>query len=628
MRDSAHALRDAAYLFLTFAAVIAVGGAFLQPWLPPPVPGGPELNRYVPLVDSSARLYSLQDATGRLIGWESRNLSAPAALYGVAYALRPATAMAILRHYGQPGTQSLYQMMTEFSAVRLMISRQRLLGADGQVEPTEIAYARDESGHYLVSTYDERSDAELIFDPFLKLYPRELAPGIRWSSQGKANEQFDYRYEGEVVARGSRKNALGQFDDCLQIRTRYVLHATPVVDRTTVEWLCADAGLIESEVFDAFGALVRRSLPLTSAAEIPPPLLLDTASRDAPPAHPEQWQLSPVATANLSGAEFESTIRPVWLPLDPPLVLAAAYNGDLLAFSADERTIGRLVWRFRTGGTIFGQPSFDPQRGRIYFGASDKRLYALDGRGLFLWSFLTGDNVATQPLVVNDLVIFGSEDGNVYALDADTGVLRWRAEAGAAVASSPAKVDEQRLIVGTDDGQVLAYAIEDGELLWDFDADGPVEADIVIAEDKALVTVSTGALIALDTETGEELWRYSVGGAIRQSPAVGNGLAVVLSHPGRLTALSLADGRRLWNSASQRYSGAPVITGEHILVMDKDGQFHLSDLQGRRLLRWATSEQVAAADVGGRYDFIYGPAIGGGAVWAVNTRTILWRLGP
>jgi outer membrane protein assembly factor BamB len=624
MRDSAHALRDAAYLFLTFAAVIAVGGAFLQPWLPPPVPGGPELNRYVPIVDSSARLYSLQDAAGRLIGWESRNLSTPATLHGVAYALPSNIARAILLRYGQRTTQSLDRMMTEFSDVRLMISRQRLLGTDGQMEFTELFHVRDESGHYLVGFYDERSNTELVFDPYLQLYSRELALGSRWSSQGKANRLFDYAYEGEVTAQGSRENALGRFDDCLQIRTRYVLRATPFVDRTTVEWLCADAGLVESEVLDASGALVRRSLPLTSAAEIPPPRLLDAARRDVLPAHPEQWQLWPVAKADLGGAGF--TIRPAWLPLDPPLVLlAAAYNSDLLAFSADG-IFGQPVWRFQAGGTIFGQPAFDPQRGRIYFGASDKRLYALDGRGLFLWSFLTGDNVATRPLVVNDLVIFGSEDGNVYALNADTGALRWRAAAGAAVASSPARASDQHIVIGTDDGQVLAYAIEDGELLWDFDAEGPVEADIVIAEDKALVTVSTGTLIALNAQTGTEVWRYNVGGAMRQPPAVGSSLAVALSRPGRLTALSLTDGRQLWNSASQRYSSAPAIIGEYILVIDNDGQFHLLDLQGQRLLH--LEEHIAPAGAGQRYNFVYGPEVGGGAIWAIDASNTLWRLGP
>jgi outer membrane protein assembly factor BamB len=518
--------------------------------------------------------------------------------------------------------------MEDFGAVRLAILRRRLLRQDGQIEPADLFYARDETGHYLAGLYSEQADAELAFDPFLQLYPRELAPGSRWASQGKVNGQFDYTYEGEVIAQASRETALGQFDDCVQIRTRYTLNVNPPVDTRETEWLCAGAGVVEREAHDSSGALVQRSLPLTSAASLPPPRLLDAAHRNPPLVNPERWQLSVVGKVNLSGTELESTVRPTWLPLDPPLVLVAAYNSDLLAFRADGEATGQLSWRFRTGGTIFGQPAFDPKRGRIYFGASDKRLYALDGRGLFLWSFLTGDNVATRPLVIRDMVIFGSEDGSVYALDADTGALRWRAEAGAPIASSPALMDDQHIIVGTDDGQVLAYSIEDGELLWKFEADGPVEADIVIAEDVALVAVSTGSLIALNAQTGEEAWRYNVGGAIRHPPAVGDDLVVVMSHPGRLTALSPADGRRLWHSTARRYSGAPVILGEYVLVTDNDGQFHLSDRRGRRLRSWATSAQIAADEVGKRYDFTYGPEIGGGAVWAINAKTVLWRLGP
>jgi hypothetical protein len=281
MRSPDHARRELVQLALTFALVIGVGVAFFQPWTPSPAPGGPDLNRYVPIVDGQSRLYLLQDVAEQPVGWESHNVSAPAALYGVTHGLRPEVAIAVLARYGSSGTSSLSQVAEALGAVRLTIVRRRLLGRDGRVEPAEVFYARDDAGHHLVGLYDERSDATLVFEPFLQLYPRDLAPGSRWSSKGKANGQFDYRYEGEVVARESRENALGRFDDCLQIRTRYVLRATSLVDRTTVEWLCAGAGTVESEIFDPSGALVRRSVPLTSAASLPPPPLMDAAQDKA-----------------------------------------------------------------------------------------------------------------------------------------------------------------------------------------------------------------------------------------------------------------------------------------------------------------------------------------------------------
>ena len=90
-------------------------------------------------------------------------------------------------------------------------------------------------------------------------------------------------------------------------------------------------------------------------------------------------------------------------------MLAAGFSSDLVAF--ETFTPGAPPrWRFHAGGTVYGQPAYDREGGRVYFGASDKRLYALDPRGLFLWSFETKDNVAARPLVVDELVVAAGED--------------------------------------------------------------------------------------------------------------------------------------------------------------------------------------------------------------------------
>ena len=109
--------------------------------------------------------------------------------------------------------------------------------------------------------------------------------------------------------------------------------------------------------------------------------------------------LTRVGRARITADAGESTIPPVWIPGDPPLLLVAGYAGDLLALDAGEE-LGTIRWRFRPSSTVFSPPAYDPAHGRIYFGAGDRRLYALDVRGLFLWSFETGDNVATRPVIV------------------------------------------------------------------------------------------------------------------------------------------------------------------------------------------------------------------------------------
>ena len=66
------------------------------------------------------------------------------------------------------------------------------------------------------------------------------------------------------------------------------------------------------------------------------------------------------------------------------------------------------------------------------------------------WSYATGYLVDSSPAVANGVVYVGSNDGNLYALNASTGAKLWSYPTGAAVASSPA-VANGVVYVGSDD---------------------------------------------------------------------------------------------------------------------------------------------------------------------------------
>ena len=64
--------------------------------------------------------------------------------------------------------------------------------------------------------------------------------------------------------------------------------------------------------------------------------------------------------------------------------------------------------------------------GVVYIGSDDSNLYALNAStGAKLWSYATGAAVQSSPAVANGVVYFGSDDGNVYALNASTGAKLW-----------------------------------------------------------------------------------------------------------------------------------------------------------------------------------------------------------
>jgi len=83
-----------------------------------------------------------------------------------------------------------------------------------------------------------------------------------------------------------------------------------------------------------------------------------------------------------------------------------------------------LRWNFTTNGAVTSSPSI--VEGRVYVGSQDKNIYCLDARsGSLIWKFHTNEpNMTTfgsSPAVAGGKVYIGPDDGNFYILDADTG---------------------------------------------------------------------------------------------------------------------------------------------------------------------------------------------------------------
>ena len=71
------------------------------------------------------------------------------------------------------------------------------------------------------------------------------------------------------------------------------------------------------------------------------------------------------------------------------------------------------------------------------------------------WKFPTGDRVVSSPVWQDNVIYFGGDDGNVYAVDATTGNQIWKHATGGPVPSTPAVADGV-VYVGSYDGKFYA----------------------------------------------------------------------------------------------------------------------------------------------------------------------------
>jgi outer membrane protein assembly factor BamB len=162
-------------------------------------------------------------------------------------------------------------------------------------------------------------------------------------------------------------------------------------------------------------------------------------------------------------------------------------SSDHQVYALDERS-GTLRWKFATHGRVSSSPAVAD--GRVYVGSFDGTFYALDAaRGTLAWKFATEgerrfsarhlhgaepaaevmpdpfDVFLSSPALAGGLVYFGSGDGNVYALEAASGELRWKFHTGNVVHASPA-IAAGTLYVGSWDSYFYALDAATGKQRW------------------------------------------------------------------------------------------------------------------------------------------------------------------
>ncbi|MCO4292172.1 PQQ-binding-like beta-propeller repeat protein [Solitalea sp. MAHUQ-68] len=218
------------------------------------------------------------------------------------------------------------------------------------------------------------------------------------------------------------------------------------------------------------------------------------------------------------------------------------------------------VWKFKTKDKIVSAAAITETM--ILFGSQDGFLYAINkGIGKELWKFKTQGEVRSTPKVEKGKVFFNSTNGNVYALNVNTGELIWKftTEGEKQVdmwdyyLSSPKTVDNL-LIVGSGDQQVYALDQTSGAKVWSYKTDGVVHADPLIYNQKVYIGSFDGNFYALDAKTGALKWKFkTIGdayfpkGEIQNGASIANDMIYFGSRDYNVYALNPETGTGMWN---------------------------------------------------------------------------------
>ena len=108
------------------------------------------------------------------------------------------------------------------------------------------------------------------------------------------------------------------------------------------------------------------------------------------------------------------------------------------------------------------------------------------------------------PVIKDDTIYFGSRDGNFYALDIESGYMRWVFRTDAPINAVP-YVDDEHVYFGSLDGHAYALDRAEGSEVWSFSAGRPVQSSVKRYEENVLFASDGGATYAVTLEGEERL---------------------------------------------------------------------------------------------------------------------------
>jgi outer membrane protein assembly factor BamB len=275
--------------------------------------------------------------------------------------------------------------------------------------------------------------------------------------------------------------------------------------------------------------------------------------------------------------------------------------GRVLAISTKT---GARAWKFDSHRCQAASPAVDDfKHGTIFEvflnrrpckakNPADGEVVALSaGRGKVRWTRHIGAS-ETSPAVVGNRLYVGDWLGHVYALDKRTGRIVWTASTGGAVKGGIA-VSGKQVYAGSYDGHLYAFNARTGHLLWRGSGDprlfghGQFYSTPAAAYGRVYIGSTDGKVYSFGATSGRRIWSRSTGGYVYGSPAVWQQIVFAGSYSHAFYAFDAATGETRWTfKANGPISGsATVIDGVvYFATLTKQGRTYALNARTGHLL--------------------------------------------
>ncbi len=220
------------------------------------------------------------------------------------------------------------------------------------------------------------------------------------------------------------------------------------------------------------------------------------------------------------------------LIIDNGVMYFAAVGGTVTALDIETQGV---IWQYNTKDTLWASPCLSGDT--LYIASYDKRLFALDiNSGNLKWEepFKTNGPIVASPVCENGVVYIGSLDRGIYAINSENGELIWKFSAESNVEYTPKNwfwatplIVDGVIYAANMDGFVYIIDSTNGTLLSAVELGNGISSTPVLFDDKVMVSTQEGAVYSINTGNYTKLLLKSLDLTVQSSLYVDEGIIYV-----------------------------------------------------------------------------------------------------
>jgi outer membrane protein assembly factor BamB len=153
-------------------------------------------------------------------------------------------------------------------------------------------------------------------------------------------------------------------------------------------------------------------------------------------------------------------------------------------------------------------------------------VYKFNSSGKKIWETHTRVPTRSSPALINNLFIFGNDDGEIIALNTSSGDSVYAKKIGGHFFSG-LTISENVIYIGNDNGLVYALNASDGEIIWQFDTRARIKMEPAADSQNIYIGNLKGNFYSFDKKSGKENWRTDFTGILNTTPLITENLIIL-----------------------------------------------------------------------------------------------------